>query len=330
MLDPSTVPNTLLAHRGVRHQIRVFFPGLKKPERTSSALTTEESAIFYDTGLRPAIALAASTTVHDWPPSYASETFRSSNERGQFTESTRVVCADDIQNLSEALRVCMNRVPWGNNLVFGTEIRGVKNDTEHQPGDDGAARECLDRLLDQVKYPREELTGTWFIDVAIELIILGKAVVWRADGYAVIMQRLFDIPERVVDRVSHNKYNFEKDVSQHLTEVAGFRAHFSKPVGPFEVSYMQAYTTDKSLTYHPTARHFAKFLTGQAAMDPQSDYTTNLLAAYEEAKGKNDVAARLEVRVPISKAADVLRLTPGFTEDVLMRTILIFPRQLWW
>ncbi|KAF8327115.1 hypothetical protein F5887DRAFT_1083974 [Amanita rubescens] len=327
MLDPSTVPNTLLAQRDLRHQIRVFFPGLKNRERTSSALTSEESATFYDIGLRPAILLVAPTTVHDWPPSYASETFRSSDGRGRFTESTRVVSSDDIPDFSTALKNNMNAIPWGKNMVFGTEIRGIKNDTEHQPHMDDAVQDRLDDLLHQVKLPYEQLTGSWFIDVAIELIIKDKAVVWREDCYPPIMQRLFDIPERVVDRVSRHRNHFEQDVSQHLTEVAGFRAHFSKPVGQFDVLYMQAYTTDKSLTYHPTAHHFAKFLTGKNAMDPRSTYTTSLAAAYEEAREKNDVAARLEVRVPVSKATRVLR---DFSQDLFMATALVFPRQLWW
>jgi len=221
----------------------------------------------------------------------------------------------------------MNHVAWGKNLVFGTEIRGVKNDTEHQPHLDDDVQQRLVQMLNDVKYSHEELTGNWFIDVAVELIISGKAVVWRADCYAPIMQQLFDIPEQVVDDVSGNRNRFEKDVSQHLTEVAGFRAHFSKPAGPFKISYIQAYTTDKSLTYHPTAHHFAKFLTGKIAMDPASKYTDSLLAAYEEAGGKNDVAARLEVRVPISMATQVLR---RFTLDLFRNTTLIFPRGLWW
>lgn len=327
MVDPSTVPNTLLANRDMRHQIRVFFPGLRNRERKSSALTAEESAIFYDRGLRPAIQLVAPTVVHDWPPSYASETFRSSDGRGRFTESTRVISAEDVPNFSQALKNHMYAVPWGKDLVFGTELRGIKNQTEHLPDMEDSVQQSLDDLLSQVKSPFDALTGTWFIDVAIELIIADKAVVWRADCYPPIMQRLLDIPEEVVNRLSHQRNHFEQDISQHLTEVAGFRAHFSKPVGPYQVSYMQAYTTDKSLTYHPTSHHFAKFLTGKVAMDSRSSYTTSLLAAYEEAREKLHVAARLEVRVPISKATNVLR---RFTRELFMDTALVFPRQLWW
>ena len=327
MLDPSSIPNTLLANIGLRHQIRAFFPGLRNTDRTSSALTSDESAVFYNMGIRPSICSVAPTTIHDWPPSYASEIFRSSDGKGHCTESTRVVCANDVGEFSMALKRNMNAVSWGKNLVFGTEIRGIKNDTEHQPQMDDTVQERLDKLLNYVKYPNEQLTGSWFIDVAIELIIKDRAIVWRADCYPPIMQRLFEIPERLVDRVSHQRNHFEQDISQHLTEVAGFRAQFSKPAGPFEVLYMQAYTTDKSLTYHPTAHHFGKFLTGKNAMDPGSKYVASLLAAYEEAREKNDVTARLEVRVPISKATVVLR---HFPPQLFMDTALVFPRSLWW
>jgi hypothetical protein len=170
----------------------------------------EESAIFYDIGFRPAVQSASPTIIHDWPPSYSSETFQASNPRGGFTETSHVLSADDVAQFSMALKRHMGTVSWGKDIVFGTEIRGVKNTTEHRFDSEFSPQVCLEDLLSEIKEPYEELQGHWFIDVAIELIIRNKAVVWRADSYPPLMMQLFQIPEETVDCVSRHRYHLNK------------------------------------------------------------------------------------------------------------------------
>ena len=57
------------------------------------------------------------------------------------------------------------------------------------------------------------------------------------------------------------------------------------------------------------------------------DYTNRLLELYEEAREINDVAARVEVRVPLRRAKHVLL---SFPFDLFRQTALLFPRRLWW
>ncbi|KIL63771.1 hypothetical protein M378DRAFT_79097, partial [Amanita muscaria Koide BX008] len=323
------VPNTVLAMIDLRHTIRVFFPGLMNTPRKSSCLTDEESQTFYDHGILPAVQNTAATIVRDWPPSYQSEKFRASNGRGHYQESTHVLSVDDVPEFSHQLRQWMDQVPWGQNMVFGTEIRGKKDATEHQPFRDDALT-SLTNAFDDVFYPGDNIDGHWWVDVAIELQLKRKAVVWRAGCATPILQSLqFDNHE--IDLATQNKRLYEEDVCQHLLEVAGFRARMPRELSPYQISYVQAYTTDKSLTYHLAGGGVAKQITAVQAMATSQEggppYVQGLYDSYTSARGKIDVAARLEVRVPYAQAAAVLL---RFPRDVFLKTTLVFPRELWW
>jgi hypothetical protein len=223
----------------------------------------------------------------------------------------------------------MSEVPWGKDLVFGTELRGIKNITEHTPEPENAD-DALYSLFRGFSHNGQDVEGDWYVDVALELILKDKAVVWHADCYWPIMEQLLGFSTREVNRTIANKHLFEMDINQHLTQVAGFRARCKKGTGPYEVLYIQAYTSDKALTYQPEGGNFGKTLKASHAMEGGENgpsYVGRLLDAYEEARKSIDVVARLEVRVPLRHAATVLL---AFPRDLYRQTALVFPRQLWW
>ncbi|KAK2464157.1 hypothetical protein APHAL10511_003850, partial [Amanita phalloides] len=329
LLDPSTVPNTLLAKISDRHHIRIFFPGLSTGERQSSALTAEESSAVYEIGILPALREVAPTIVHNFPPTYNAEGFRATLATGTQIQSTYPISASDVLPFSRALRAHMSAIPWGNDIIFGTEMRGVKNWTEHLPSEDEAENELFELFRKFSPLGHHVEDGDWYVDVAVELLHQNKAVVWRADCFRPIMQELLGFSEHETNRAVTNQRTFEQDISQHLTQVAGFRARCKKPTGPYEVLYIQAYTTDKVLTYQPEGGNFGKTLKGYHAIEGGAEgpsYTSRLLRSYEEARDKTDVAARLEVRVPLQQATSVLL---NFPMEVYLQTCLVFPRELW-
>jgi hypothetical protein len=330
LLDPCRVPNTVLARIDDRHHIRIFFPGLCSRQRQSSALTAEESSVLYNRGILPALREVAPTIIHHFPPTYRSETFRSTLRTGAQIQSTYPLNYGDVQPFSEALRRHMNRVEWGEDFVIGTEIKGIKNVSEHVPTANHAKNALYEvfRRFSNDGYNVEE--GDWYVDVAVELLLKDKATVWRADSYRPIMMDLLEFSERETNSAVSNKWLFQLDLNQHLTQVAGFRATCPKPTGPYEVVYVQAYTTDKALTYQPEAENFGKTLRARHAMEGGGEgpsYTNHLLDSYVEARDTIDVAARLEVRVPLRHAAKVLL---SVSREVYRQTALVFPRQLWW
>ncbi|KIL57928.1 hypothetical protein M378DRAFT_15927 [Amanita muscaria Koide BX008] len=73
--------------------------------------------------------------------------------------------------------------------------------------------------------------------------------------------------EQAINRAVKNKWQYEQDISQHLIEVAGFHLRLKNSGDPHRIlSYMQAYTTDKSATYHPGRNSFSKQITAKQAM----------------------------------------------------------------
>ena len=73
------------------------------------------------------------------------------------------------------------------------------------------------------------------------------------------------------------------DLSAHLTGLSGCRIEPGRRAeGPGEVRYLQMYTTDKSVTYHPEGRHHGKVLTGKDVLSAKEDpaFCTGLYEAY--------------------------------------------------
>jgi len=123
---------------------------------------------------------------------------------------------------------------------------------------------------------------------------------------------------------------YYRDISNHLPDVSGFRlAPSNTGSGPYAAAYLQAYTTDKSVTYNQDGRHHAKYLTAVEALGPTQPGNTieDLYTIYEGAKKHNPSKARLEVRIPSQSAINVLQ---QLDETAIRSTIFAFPQQDWW
>ena len=118
-------------------------------------------------------------------------------------------------------------------------------------------------------------------------------------------------------------------MTSHLTSASGCRITPGiRAQGPYDVLYLQMYTTDKSITYRPEGTHFGKFLKGEDIIKGKAaDYCYGLYELYRHAAEKNPSLARLEIRVPIVYASDVLlHMDAGRIRDALV----IFDRTVWW
>jgi hypothetical protein len=63
-------------------------------------------------------------------------------------------------------------------MMFMVQIRGVKEAFGHNPNQDMAQLE-LDRLLEDF----DTSSGTWFVDVGLEISERGHAYLWRTDAH---------------------------------------------------------------------------------------------------------------------------------------------------
>ncbi|KAJ8690100.1 hypothetical protein PTI98_011560 [Pleurotus ostreatus] len=79
--------------------------------------------------------------------------------------------------------------------------------------------------------------------------------------------------------------------------------------GPYDVRYFQLYTTDKALTYRPEGYHRGKFITPSDILKGKVDtFIEGLYDTYSNAASRNWSLARMEVRVPLEHAEEVLLL----------------------
>lgn len=324
-LYPHAVPNVLLGKFDGQHMVRVFFPDLYDEDRPSVSLTQEELTMFYDKGIRPAVLLATPGSAHDWPSNHADEMFRARKLRHGFTVGSKIISKDDIHELSHHLQSCLaNNIPWGHNVVFGTQVRGVKGGTYHSMTEFQAGT-ALENFLEDL----DTRFGTWYIDVGVELIDLGRALLWRTDAHSLVAQHVLGINRRTANRITTPGRTCTRDLSSHLMDISGFRSHITTTNGgPYESVFIQIYTTDKSATYHPHGTHSSKYITVQMAMKGTPPaFCTGLEHVYRSAATTKNVAARVEVRVPLRHACAVLM---NISDNVIRQSLVSFSQNIWW
>ncbi|KAF9447920.1 hypothetical protein P691DRAFT_781765 [Macrolepiota fuliginosa MF-IS2] len=340
------IPNFEFAHFGNRHQINIFFTKLWKPEtehhRQPSHISEEKRAFWYEYGLRPAIeALSGDAIVSQWPASYEAEKIRAKRTNGGYAWSTRVISKDVVPRLADAIRTCLVDNPdindddiiWATDFFFVHTIRGVKHGNYHR-ADGEAANYFLSDFLNDAQLSTEAGEfGKWYIDVGVEIASKERECLqWLTAAHRKVVEQALRIPTHHAERITQiNSSKYSRDLSSHLTAVSGFRiVPGIRAQGPFEAAYLQAYTTDKSVVYHPQGGHHAKFLTAKEILGSAEHPTPTVDGIhhiYDKALLANSSNARLEVRVPIRFATEVfLNIDPA----VIREALCSFTREEWW
>ncbi|KDQ22060.1 hypothetical protein PLEOSDRAFT_1108039 [Pleurotus ostreatus PC15] len=278
-------------------------------------LTQDEMKSFYNQGLRPAIVELTPAQSAEWPSTYEGEMWRARGRTGQLALSSKVVDAWYVSMIGQRIRSSLeeNGVAWGRGLVFLHEIRGVKHGSGHSVGADAADRTLGDWLADH-DLSREEMgeSGTWYIDVGVEFVSLEeRCLAWRTDSHRHIVEAVISIPENraaSISRPGSSKYT--RDMVSHMPSISGCRISPGLHTrGPYDVRYFQLYTTDKALTYRPEGYHRGKFITPSDILKGKVDtFIEGLYDTYSNAASRNWSLARMEVRVPLEHAEEVLLL----------------------
>jgi hypothetical protein len=88
------------------------------------------------------------------------------------------------------------------------------------------------------------------------------------------------------------------------------------------------YTTDKSITYRQDKGHHGKFITCQDVLAGKWEgYCSNLYDVYLAAIKDNFSLARIELRIPVRHAGEVLL---GLEEETIRSWLVSFPPVVWW
>ncbi|TDL13350.1 hypothetical protein BD410DRAFT_810629, partial [Rickenella mellea] len=227
---------------------------------------------------------------------------------------------------------CEEDLSFGKGAFFLHQYRGMKATTTHNPNNEEEARNALKDLFQDMHISMLE-DAKWWVDVGMEVHVPGKAVLWRVDSHFALIQHFLDADEATAARNVKEGQCYCVDLTAHLTALGGFRLRPTK-VGTFghRVAYVQAYTTDKALTYHPDGKTHAKNITMKEAIRPNSEgsipYVEQVYHAYSSALEKKLTAAsRIEMRVELQYAqADLHMFSPALIKD----TVVCIPRRVWW
>jgi len=329
-VDPSKVPNIYFGSFGPRHTLRLFFPQLQDGDRRVVNLTDIQLGDLYDLAIRKAAQDVLRDTVHDWPTSFKAAQFKDRNHGRGFSNSGVIISALRLSEFDQQIRYHIDTEPlleWAAGYFWGTEIRGVKDAYTHPISAPQAERL---RLLELMTEDINTTYGTWYVDVGLEFILGGQALLWSTDSHSQIMQAALGIDASEANSIMSKRSKYFRDVSTHLESLSGFRAILDDNSWNNLVSavYIHAYTSDKSQTYHPENGRYGKTLTLKEAMHGNPPpWCQNLLNLYRDAARNVDVAARIEVRCPLEFADECL---VSFPEDELRASLTCYKREIWW
>jgi hypothetical protein len=307
----------------------MFFPALYNAARpTNVELTQEQKAAIYEDGLRPCLTDLNPETLTNWSVNYEGAVTRATKRNNQFQYSTRPFPSDLVYYLGAALTTILaDAYPWARDIVYMTQVQGVKEANQHAPDDREQASNTLLHLLDDLDHQLLRERHCW-IDVGLELSQPGFVFQWRTDSHHYLISQFTDLTLAQAGRcVERHSRSYAKDYSAGLMHLSGFRASFD--LGDGNPVYIQAYTTDKALIYQLDGGRHALSISGAQAMQGPycMEYMQKIYNIYFDAKDTHDCAARIELRVPADQA---LIAMPTFGVDLMMRSLCVFDRKDWW
>lgn len=327
------IPNICLAKSDTHSSIIMLLPELYSEDRKSPYLTQDELETIYDLGTRPAIEELSPGTVAEWPAKYRDEMFRARGSNGQLAFASKMLPAWLVGHLGDRIRAALarNGSTWGTGLVFLHQIRGVKHSTSHSP-EPAAADAAFHDFLEQqgLSYGRINRHGTWYVDIGVEFSSpYGRCLAWRTDSHSDMVQEACELGEEESRRLTHiGSSKYARDLVSHLPAVSGCRITTGRYHGPYDIAYMQLYTTDKALTYRPDRATFGKTITAEQILRGKAPaYLQSLITLYNNARETSDGHARVEVRVSIFSATKVL---VNLDEDLIRTCLVSIARDVWW
>ncbi|PPR00729.1 hypothetical protein CVT24_000953 [Panaeolus cyanescens] len=329
-IDPGKIPNIIFATFGERGSVRIHFPALYEVESAGQGVLRNYREQFYDEVIRPAAQAVIPEAILDWPTSYESAEFKDRKATQGFKNSTVLINGTNAGLLAQQMRLVVQQnqdtLSWANRFVWGIEVRGIKDTTFHELDDPDL---ILDEAMETALAGLTTKPGdSWYMDVGLEYVVDGTALLWSTDQHIDILVSSLGIPIEDANRiVCRRGTSYTKDPATHLTTLSGFRTTTGDFGGHMSATYLQAYTTDKAQTYQPNGLTYGKAITPKQAMDgTPPPFCVALQNTYHQAKSNVNVATRLEVRVPLSSAQEALRSPP----DSLWQGMVSYSRELWW
>ncbi|TCD60512.1 hypothetical protein EIP91_009947 [Steccherinum ochraceum] len=331
------IPNFGLCKTMTRHITRIFLPKLYgRNPMTGAKVPAELLSQFYNECLRPSIAAVAPDTLTYWPVDYTHAYVKALDERHQLMFGTIDLPPPDLRDFEEELLRRMDAIPDFENAFFGHELRGTKNTTRHNPDVDQERRDALNEFTSVLDSTRINL-HEWQVDVALEISYPGHVLQWlRIEHKRVLREAMPSLTDNQLQAVLNSKLKTKIDYSSQLRDLAGLRCTPLASGTGDRVSYINVYSTDKSVWYSLHKSYFRR-MNYDAALPRRIDTllksgdhvseTFRRCAGLSDTGALQDGAARFEIRVPLYSALDALVSLPdGFFENALVA----FESDIWW
>lgn len=321
-----------------RHVVRIFFPHLYV-ENAIVPITQEMLARIYDEALKPAVDEVTPMSAGRWPINYEAALSGAKHKKtGQFHFGT--IDVDDLRLplFAQTLLAKLAAIPNCEDAYFLHEIRGVKGQAVHNPSDQDDRWDALNHVLESVD--RGAISqDDWMVDVALEYGKPGHVVQWLKQGHLRLLRALLpSVPTDANLTKILNGTGFSLDRTAQLADFAGFRLVVPTAALADGLKYVNVYPTEKAQTshLHPTffSEHFASELIGArlakllADVDQMGKVYGPCRGQWDNAAAKGaDANARLEIRVPLRLAGDVLTRLP---DRVVAASTVSVPTWDWW
>ena len=326
------VPNICIGRFGVRRQVRLFFPQLYRADQPP-AITQEDIAAIYNTGILPSIKEILPEAAAHWPPSYTTELIRAADRRGQIRAGTVDIPEDKVPAFATALRTRLRAHPRLGKPWFQVEMRGEKGAYSFPFDDIDERNRAFNLFIEDLNMSQinQEL---WFVDIGLEIHHPGHCVQWLKSAHTrLIAHALPSIPPDRAAEIA-DLSTFHIDVNAHIYDFAGFRVEPGARARPDKLLYMNIYTTDKTVTYQLhdgifNPRAASDLYPGtlpKLVADLQKIGDTFCVCAGSEGHTQ-DGTARYELRVRLSKIHETLL---EFPPELLELSVISIPNEIMW
>ncbi|KAG1798803.1 hypothetical protein EV424DRAFT_1474979 [Suillus variegatus] len=332
------IPNVPLGKVQQRHVVRIFFPRLYSAAQLNddACMSQEDLALVYDRCLRPTLLEVVPEFRDRLPTSYAAALASSKTCSGGLAFGSLDIPWDRLEQVAETLLARLGELKSTfKDAYFVHELRGTKGSTMHDGEDEVQRQFALQDMFEHVDVGALD-PQDWLVDVALTIGIEGHIVTWRESCHEELLSHLIPAaPLQKIARFTKGKNKFHLDRTLQLKELAGFRATTTDLAD--DVSYVQAYCTEKNVSYQLTAGIFRRrrpeeLLEKKKEQRILADLDTISQVYYEcageeEGVDGRDGCARLEIRVPLDKAMNALTTIP---EELIKRAVVAIKRRIWW
>lgn len=318
-----------------RSVVRVFLPRMCSLHETR-AIPAQDLELIYNECLRPLVRRFMPNMYTHWPVSYASAMTLYHDQMGRIHEGSLDVPSELLLHFGTAYLDRLSTLkPYFSDAYFVHEFHGWKGATVHDAfnqEDMKAAFHKISDVLDMTLIDQSQ----WHVDIGLEFGTHDHVVTWSNAGhYTLLSHCLPSLPLNQVEGLIHRKA--EIDHMMHLQDLTGFRCTPGAKGRNDSVSYVQAYTTEKAMTYQ---LHTGLF----SALEPRSMLSkTNLKDLLGKIEGMSAVlydctadgeehdrtqegSARVEIRVQLSKALTSFIQSP---QKVLDDCLVAIPAKYW-